>query len=230
MENQIERIKNKLANLKQLDSDKMLFGASTHKYLLNSTLADNEIHDFELRHTIQLPQDYILFLTKIGNGGAGPFYGLEPLKNGLFNDLDYPDTEDLLNPSKPFPYIEPWNITFTHTIAEHGDQEEFDKEFEEFSNQYFDSNIINGALNICNFGCAVTILLVVNGPERGFIWTDDRASDKGIYPYKKNGKSNKISFLDWYECWLDDSISEIKNLNNGKDVSLKIDKRWWKFW
>jgi len=217
MENQIERIKTKLTELRQCDKDKSLFGASIHEYKLNNVLTVKEIRNFESTHNIILPKGYVLFLINIGNGGAGPFYGLEPLKNTIFNDLDYPDPEDLLNPSKPFLHKEPWNIEFIPTVTEQESQEKFDEEYDKFSNQYFNSNIISGTLNICNFGCAVSLLLIVNGPEYGTIWTDDRASDMGIYPSKQLGNSYKITFLDWYELWLNNSISKIKSLPNNND-------------
>lgn len=47
---------------------------------------------FESNHGIDLPPDYRCFLTTIGNGGAGPFYGLEVLR-AFDRDL-----------SKPFPF------------------------------------------------------------------------------------------------------------------------------
>jgi hypothetical protein len=69
-----------------------------------------------------------------------------------------------------------------------------------------------GILNLCNYGCGVSLFLVVNGLEKGNMWTDQRAYDLGIYPTNEEefGSATRISFLDWYEKWLDHSIDEIK--------------------
>lgn len=54
-------------------------------------MSEPDLSAFESCHRVRLPTDYRYFLARVGNGGAGPFYGLEPL--GTFGyDL-----------SKPFP-------------------------------------------------------------------------------------------------------------------------------
>jgi len=47
-----------------------------HGFNLNPPLSEKVIVQFELDHGISLPQDYRNFLASIGNGGAGPFYGV----------------------------------------------------------------------------------------------------------------------------------------------------------
>ena len=53
-----------------------IFGKEGHNFLLNPTLDEAAVTGFEAKHRIQLPADYRLFITKIGNGGAGPYYGV----------------------------------------------------------------------------------------------------------------------------------------------------------
>ncbi|GEP90576.1 hypothetical protein SAMN05660909_02938 [Chitinophaga terrae (ex Kim and Jung 2007)] len=45
--------------------------------------------------------------------------------------------------------------------------------------------------------------------RHGYIWSDDRGNDAGIYPSLELGNEKKLSFLDWYEYWLDSSLSEL---------------------
>ncbi len=81
-----------------------------HKF--NSCKSEKELINFEKENKITLPLGYRTFLKQIGNGGAGPYYGLEPLESGREVDLDYKNGKDLLDLSKPFPYSESWNIDF----------------------------------------------------------------------------------------------------------------------
>lgn len=40
------------------------------------------------------------------------------------------------------------------------------------------------------------------------MWTDNRVNDGGIYPSVELENIGKISFLSWYELWLDNTIKE----------------------
>ena len=196
MENQISRIIKKLNSLKKKDTQFTAFGSETHQYKLNKAKSENELLEFEETYGIKLPDGYRAFLKRIGNGGAGPYYGLEPLENSTSDDLDRPSVKDWIDPSKPFKLIEAWN--------ENGEEETaFDEE------EYFSKELLNGVLKISNFGCGISLILIVNGAEYGNIWVDDRGNDQGIYPdpyFKNNGR---INFLDWYEYWLNISLKEI---------------------
>lgn len=150
-----------------------------------------------MAHDIILPGGYTAFLTKIGNGGAGPYYGLERLEDALFDDLDYKRPESLLNPAKPFLHTAAWNQAFKPTVNYEENEEEYEKQRIEFEEKYFDRQQMNGVIAICNFGC-----------EYGNIWTDDRSSDYGIHPSYELGNKDKISFMDWYELWLKKSLNE----------------------
>ena len=208
---QIDRIKEKLKLLKKLDTGLSIFGAPKHQYKINHTVSAETIKRFETNNRIKLPEPYIKFLTEISNGGAGPYYGLEPLENSLFQDLDYKKPDFLLNPSTPFPHTESWNMKFQSTVDEDENEEEYEKQYETFQDEYYDPKYMTGVIAICNFGCAVSLNLVVNGEEYGNIWTDDRSSDYGIHPSQELGNKEKITFLDWYERWLDNSLSELNN-------------------
>lgn len=204
IEETIVTIKHKLEELKQIDSQKAIFGSSTHQYILGKVKTEQEIQKFEKKYGITLPQGYRQFLLSVGNGGAGPYYGLEPLEDSLYIDLDYKIEGKLLDPSRPFPITEPWNMSFP------GDLDN-EKEYKQFEEKYFDRQWINGLLRICNYGCAVFFNLVVNGLEYGNIWVDDRANDNGIYPDHYFGQQNRTEFLKWYELWLDKSLNEVKD-------------------
>lgn len=234
----LHRIKGKLEQLKVLDANLILFGASTHRYKLNPVVSKETILQFEKAHNVTLPIEYKMFLTEIGNGGAGPFYGLEPIENALFYDLDYKHQEMLLNPSMPFLLTESWNINFEASETGEQNPDKYNSELDKFDNEYFDPEYMNGVISICNYGCGVRLNLVVNGAEYGHIWTDDRTNDNGIYPSFELGNKQKVKFLDWYELWLENSINEIQRKQKAKveETGTLITTKGkgksfpWKFW
>ncbi|MEK8130842.1 hypothetical protein WMW72_23325 [Paenibacillus filicis] len=83
-------------------------------------------------------------------------------------------------------------------------------EREELEQDYFSADKSAGLLRISNFGCGVSINLVVKGLSYGEIWVDDRASDGGIYPDHDLGNTERFTFLTWYEAWLDRSLEEMR--------------------
>jgi len=73
--------------------------------------------------------------------------------------------------------------------------------------------------------------LVVNGTEYGNIWVDDRCNDAGIYPDQHFGNKGRITFLAWYEAWLDKSLNEIATKGEAENYPIRTvcdPKPWWK--
>jgi len=223
MDQQISVIRQKLKELKRKDPAFQVFGSSSHRYQSKGRLYENEVKSFERAYNIELPPDYREFIMQIGNGGAGPYYGLESLADGIYQDLDNKKKADLINPSLEFPFTEAWNMDY------YNEEEEEPDELKE--KEYFDSKWANGLLRLSNFGCGVSMNLVVNGKECGNIWVDDRCSDGGIYPDQYFGNEGRITFLTWYELWLDKSLSEFSSLGHVKEETkapVITSKPWWK--
>lgn len=226
MNEQIERIKSKFDQLKQLDRNFEVFGSKKHKYVFNRIKSEKELTEFEKNNGIKLPKEYKEFLMRIGNGGAGPYYGLEPIENGLFADLDYKDKKDLNDLSQPFPHTSHWNLDFGEVTDENEDEY-----FKQKDEEYYQNKWANGLLRVSNFGCGVSMNLVVNGEEYGNLWVDDRCNEQGIYPnpYIENG--DRITFLDWYENWIDTELKKLlattyKN-NGGNPAKTKDNNKLW---
>lgn len=116
-----------LRKLRDADRKFRVFGSERHRYRLGQKLTESELAAFELTNGIWLPTDYRRFLSMVGNGGAGPFYGLEPL--GTFG-------RDL---SRPFSLVEAT-----------------DKLSDEQLNQLPDRDDYPGVLEFCHQGCAHT--------------------------------------------------------------------------
>jgi len=223
MDDRIKLLKDKLKELARKDGGYLIFGASKHRYHQNGRLYEPEVKSFEKRFNIVLPADYREFVLQVTNGGPGPYYGLESLEDSLYQDLDYRRKADLINPGLEFPLTEAWNLKF-----EDMEEEQYHRMKDE---QYFDNKWTNGLLRISNFGCGVSMNLVVNGSEYGNIWVDDRCNDGGIFPDRYFGNEGRITFLIWYELWLDKSLKEVMERGYGEESlksSVKTLNPWWK--
>lgn len=206
------RIKSSLSRLRE--SGASVFGSETHGFHLNAPLKESAVLAFEQTHRIHLPVDYRTFITRIGNGGAGPFYGVFPLgkrDSSFGSDLEeWHENDGFMGIlSKPFPHEKDWNDLNRmpqHELAESA-PEAYEKQQDDFDNQYWSSALVNGAIPICHEGCAIRIWLVVTGPQTGYLWRDTRSEFTGIRPLKlQNG--NPATFTTWYEEWLQTALGD----------------------
>jgi hypothetical protein len=70
----IPAVKAAISRLRKIQAE--VFRVGGHGFLMNPKLPQSEATAFERDNKIALPSDYRQFLTGIGNGGAGPFYGV----------------------------------------------------------------------------------------------------------------------------------------------------------
>lgn len=66
----------KLETLRALDRGCTTFGATTHRYVLRPRLATHALAAIEAELGVQLPPGLRTFYLTVGDGGAGPDYGL----------------------------------------------------------------------------------------------------------------------------------------------------------
>lgn len=175
-----------------------VFGAKSHRYKLNKPLTENDIVRFEEKHQFTLPSQYRKFLLNVGDGGAGPNYGLIPMYSSLEHLLDEEGGNFSLKAD--FPHAEDWNLD--SGLGTEISEENL-SEYKAFENEYFKNCHINGAIAISDEGCGYINLLVVSGKHRGSIWTDARCSDGGVYRIAG-------SFNQWYDSWLSNCVKKLK--------------------
>ena len=182
----LDDIVTKLAELRRRGPK--IFGTSKHHYRLVPPLPEETVAAFEREHRIILPEDYRRFVTEVGDGLAGPGYGLYPLK----------ETVRVANPvllSRPFPHHEAWDPIPS-------------PEATGFDTDDYSDEDIQGTLCISDQGCGMGILLVLTGAERGNLWLDDRDSDMGVRPVRHSiTDAPRVTFLPWYTAWLDESLA-----------------------
>lgn len=151
-------IKEKLALLKEKDRDFRVFGSSTHRYELFAPVPEQRIERFENDNRIKLPADYNFFLTQIGDGGAGPDYGIIPFEKA------FADTQ----PDKFFQWSNESEVVFSE------ETEQSALEWEEWEENR------SGTARISEHGCGIYTFLVVNGRSYGEMWVDCFGSMKPL--------------------------------------------------
>jgi hypothetical protein len=174
--------------------DRRAFGSKVHDYIVNPPLPEDAVAQFEAGHRIALPADYRAFVTGVGNGGAGPAYGLFELgkMDGQVRHTRWRENDGFVGTlAEPFPHAGPWNDLTGQPIEEdfgpldYSVENDYDRAAEAFERRYWDPANVNGAIPICHLGCAKRQWLVVTGPEAGHVWGDDRADGGGLYRYKR---------------------------------------------
>jgi len=203
-------IKRALLRLRSARGIREVFGANGHMFILNPTLSEAEVRTFETQHEITLPTDYRKFLLRIGNGGAGPYYGVFPLgqmddMNGMRPWLENDGFVGVL--SEAFALTSAWNdLTGMPSEDVMDDEEgEYEKQFDQFQNRYWRASLMNGALPICHEGCALRIWIVVTGEQAGQLWRDRRAEFMGVERVLA-ADGTPATFSRWYNEWLESAI------------------------
>lgn len=204
----IARLQAKLIQLRLRDPGYQIFGSASHQYQLNPCITEQRLCDIESAYQIGLPPDYRTFLHVLGNGGAGPDYGVFPIEQSLEKSLD-----DARLLAAPFPHTSAWNLDPEAVGANFATGERIG----EYDALYCRDEFVQGALRIHTEGCGRFTLLVVSGSESGHLWLDSRTDDHGIYPLVSAADPEaRLTFIEWYEAWLDRSLRALTRSEQGR--------------
>lgn len=200
-------IRDQVAQLRAAGAVQSIFGASGHHFEFNAPIEMNTLRAWERAHGVELPEEYRDYLLALGNGGAGPFFGIHPL--GMWEGHEIVSMDDALGDLRaPFPHREAWNLPAAR--FEPPDFEDDDAENAwnaQLDADYDDRSLVNGAIWIADHGCALRTLLVVTGRERGNVWADLRAENAGLTPHvDRDGRH--LTFGDWYMAWLEQRLAQ----------------------
>lgn len=209
MKERLSVIKEKLKKLSAQDKDLEVFEAGTHQYQLKDKISEKELSAFEKKHQVSLPEEYRLFLTELGNGGAGPYYGLHDLEKGLEEAILYSNDENE-KPATPlaidFPFSNKAAADYiqAYMAAKAAGDEDLVEPLEL-------PDTLTGVIFLCEYGCGWSYCLVVKGEQQGTVWFHG----ENMQPCFKGDK--QLGFFDWYENWLDDSIASFSNEEDEKE-------------
>jgi uncharacterized protein (TIGR02996 family) len=182
---QIRRIKEKLPRLKSGDTSLKSFAAHHHRFQTLPPLPVAAIRTLEHQFGVRLPDDYFEFLVRVGEGGAGPSYGLYPFRRACHRIM-----------AQPFPF---------EGTAAPGEgyelPEDTDSVFVRWSEGGFSSRCYGGCIVLADHGCCSVSHLVLTGQHRGQVWDYWGGGDGLWHP-------TGMSFLGWYESWLDQGLRD----------------------
>jgi hypothetical protein len=206
------RIAAKVGLLRRLDPGFVWEGSECHRHRLNPRLLPTERQDFEQTEGCQLPDAYAAFLAEVGNGGFGPWRGLWRLEwSGAFwasvRDGARRGYENRLR--KPFPHRAHWNPDRSEASE--------DSRQEYLHPRHIDGTVLLGYSHDPE-GTIITMLLVVNGPEQGHVWSDHRRRIFGVKPVFRRGP---YSFLAWYEAGVDYQLAHVEEMYADLRASLQ---------
>ncbi len=169
-----------LNQARETDKQLHVFGAQTHKYTLQPPATETAVLEFEKKHGIRLPEEYRDFLLYMGNGGAGPYYGIYGLPA-----LDA-EAEDDFYSYQADPVVFPDMSAEDWDLAADPD--------EKLEDTYPDP--FTGILPIGSQGCAYMTGMILHGPLRGRILYYNMDRCQPPFFVRETG------FLAWYERWL----------------------------
>ncbi|MCX0245132.1 SMI1/KNR4 family protein [Streptomyces drozdowiczii] len=207
-------VRQRVVALRAQPSSGKVFGSLGHRWVLEDPLTDDGLAELEAQIGVRLPDGYRSFLTRVGAGGAGPAYGLFPVRRvrGRWRwEGDGAELADLAMLARPFPEHGPDPEDLDALLAVRPEEEDFE-EIEDFDDAIeawderwealmYAPERTAGAIVISHLGCAQREWLVISGPHRGSIWSDCRADDADLVPLlDQDGKP--VTFARWYNDWL----------------------------
>jgi len=238
----IPKIRAILNQANQWDMDFPLFGSHSHAHLFRPLLPLDELEAWEELMGLKLPEDYRTYLTCLGNGGAGPAYGIAsfrcPLRECLREPAVFSDDQaerfeelsrrwyEFSNENEDQLYEAYCEQTPQERRMSYSDWDEARYHFME--NTVMQYLFENGQLHIANQGCSQDIYLLLSGSHRGFCHGNSDEYDYS-YPFWYQPADHHAA-ITWpqyretlltFEDYLMDYVEKVEQVCNG----LSLEKR-----
>jgi hypothetical protein len=153
----LEGVRERLRALQAADPQRRRFGADVHGYELRAPIDGGRLAAIERTIGTTLPGPYRDFVATIGEGAAGPGYGL--------SRLDHPC--QLEGAARPFPQRGP--LAHPHGVGD--------------DDPYWSPRHLDGTILLADHGCGYTsVLVVAPGEAHGRVWADVRGAGLGLLP------------------------------------------------
>lgn len=179
----------------RVDAGRQVFGATKHQYRLGPVLTLEEVRRAEAERHMKFPEEYVFYLTQVGNGGAGPYYGLYSLETVM-----QANSNPCLGQS--------FEQTVTPTITgeqwrEHMRRLEMLEESAETKTDYktYWERLYSGMVSVGTQGCTYDHMLMLTGKYAGRIVYMDWNELPDNPPFDTG-----MTFLEWMEGFFADIL------------------------
>jgi len=206
-------VPDRIAALRDHPAREGVFGYPGHRFQLAPPLSLAELVELEDFLGVTLPADYRSYLTEVGAGGAGPFYGVLPVRRtaeGWEWAGESGRLTDLTRLTEPFPTDRVDPAVLEALEAERPAEDDYDDLDDlDAALDRWDERLeailerpeaTQGAICLADEGCAYRDWLVVSGPAAGSMWEDPRCVDRDLTPMP----GGPVTFGAWYLAWLDE--------------------------
>lgn len=174
-------LKELVAQASKKDKNCTVFGAKNHQYQLEPVVSLEQVRRYEQKYHIKLPSEYVFFITEVGNGGAGPDYGIWGI-----------DTKDL-------PPLEETEITTpTPLITPELTQEQWEILLE---NNDDDFDVTEGTFCAGTKGCTYFNYIISSGIYENTVYYFDANYEESSPPFVLS-----MTFLEWYAAYFSEII------------------------
>ena len=198
---EVERI---LEQARRMDPQLEMFGVADHQYRLGSPVDLAFVRTIEEAYHFRFPEDYVQFITEVGDGGAGPGYGLYP--------FGYYCTE--VESTKEAKAREIWLEDFCIS------KEEYEKNPEKYfrggkGSFNWDNDTPYGFFHLGTYGCWRDFGLITAGERYGQVFIRDT---EGAFELEAR------NFQEFYQDWLN-SILDTKQFQKELEEWRRIRNR-----
>ncbi len=173
---------------KQIAAIEKIF-ARRRKIKLAPKIKPEEVAVIERKYGFELPEEYRVFITTLGNGAT-----LSPISNDCTELRSFKDDPSLERVTHPFPLVESkeWTSDPDYDIDDPKDQ------------ALFESALKDGQITLMDDPCegGQTWILIVTGERRGEVWLRD---EEGYL------RLPNCSFGDWLKLYLNKKLMPLVN-------------------
>ena len=223
------------------DMDLAQFACWGHAHLLNPVLPPEELEAWEELMQVTLPEDYRTYLTQLGNGGAGPAYGLAPLRCPrdeiaqylrrpcIYSEDQTEKFEDVLRRFVHwYSMDDDWALYLEYfpdapPLGEEKWQKPLHRQWSGKLDAALDEAVVSPLLHygqymIANEGCAGDVYIILNGSHRGYVHCSTTDCDPALaYPEPRTFARYKEdnlneTFADYFMSYVDRTEDVCKNL------------------